>query len=578
MTAEPSELDDLRRRVVALEQRVADLHATLTPPPLPPVSAGPARPAVTLAPPLAQPRPASAAVPPAPARDPVASITWIGAAGALIFLVGASYGLAVSIEYGWLSAPVRVAAGLIIGLALGVLAGRLLIRGGAALGVGFLAAGAGTWMFALHYGAHDARLFAAAWGWLGAWLAVLAGGGLAARTRRDGALAVSLAVGWITPLLFHESVASLPVLLAHGLALSGGALAIHYLTGTGAHWRWTRLVIVLGAWGVMAWGTGRLLAYPQPAWGLVLLISALGAGLFLAWLPRHAEVPLAPGAMTVGTILGFALAWWNVSHALAWPREAFAGMLTVLAALSLGLIIAARRRTGGREHDLALGLLGVGLLLLAVPVAVEWRWVGLGWGLLAAGLSLGAWRAQPGPRPHLMLIAFIAATAASVVWLGEGLNLHREVRPVFNLTFLNGVLASTAWAGLALVPGPHRRLVLGILQVMGVHVVAWELARILPTVVVADIRLPLGTLAITLSYCLAGATQWVWSLTRGARSPWSRPIRALGYAWLVAAGVKLMAHDLAGAEPLLRAVAALGVGVLLLGAAWGANHLRRRAP
>jgi len=454
---------------------------------------------------------------------------------------------------------------------------RLLTRGSAALGVGFLAAGAGTWMFALHYGAQDARLFAAAWGWLGAWLAVLAGGGLAARARQDGALAVSLAAGWVAPLMFPDSIASLPVLLAHGLALNGGALVICYVTGTGAHWRWSRLVGTLGAWAVLAWGTSHLLAYPYPALGLTLLITAAVLGLLLAWLPRHPETPWAPGAMTVTTILGFALAWWNVSHALDWPREAFAGMLTLLAAVSLLLIAPARRRTDGREHDLALGLLGVGLLLLALPVAVEWRWVGLGWGLLAVGLSLTARRAAGVTQANLLLIAFVATIAASAVWLGEAWNLTREARPLWNLPFVNGVLATVAWAALAGVAGPQRLLVVAVGQLVGVHVVALELARILPDVAVANVSLPLGTLAITVAYCGAGAWQWSWSLTRGAASPWSRYARGLGYAWLIAAGAKLMVHDLAGAEPLLRAVAALAVGALLLGAAFGANHRRRRA-
>jgi hypothetical protein len=577
MSADPSELDDLRQRVVALEQRVADVNALVTPPPLPPAAVLSGR-AELLSVPAPEVPPAPAPVVPSPnvvVPDGRASIPWVGAAGALLFLVGMGYGLAVSIEQGWLSAPVRVAVGLLAGVGLVLVAGRLLLRGGSPLGVGYLAAGVGTWMFALYYGAHDARLFAPAWAWLGAWVAVLAGGGLAARSRQDGALAVSLAVGCLAPPLFRETLTSLPVLLTHVLVLGGGALTILYLSGTGARWRWSRLVLALGAWLLAAWGTARLLAYPFPAPGFALLIALAGLGLVLAWLPRHPETPAAPGAMTAAALVGFALAWWHVGHALAWPREAFAVALGALALVSLGLIAPARRRMGGREHDLALGLLGAGFLLLAVPVAVEWRWVGLGWSLGAVALSLATIRAADHNRPNLLLIAFVVAVAASAVWVNESARLPRDAWPLLNLAGVSGTLVALAWAGLATRSGPQRGLVVVVAQAVGVHVVAWELRRGLPDVAVAHLLLPLGSLAVTLSYGVVGAAQWWWSLARDTAAAGRRAVRGLGYVWLAAAGLKLMVYDLAEADRLTRATAALAVGALLLGAAFAANRRRR---
>ncbi len=558
-----AEFEELRDRVKRLEVKVAAFTSS-------PASAPP------LLPPVLKP-----AVGPAAKRSEVSSTVWIAGIGAVIFLIGTLYGLTVAIQRGWLSPGVRVSLGLLTGLMLGAMAARVLLRSSRSLGVALLAAGIGTWTFALYFGAQQAQLFSTGLGFVGTALAVALAGALAARVRSDGALAVALATGLAAPLAFSDGGGSFSGLLTHLLVLTAAQLGVHYMARTGADWRWSRALGTLGVWGVACAGAdgGSLTGGVGLIFGLLVLLGAAGLG--LAWLPRHPELPSHPGAGTVAVLVMLAVAGWLVWQRAGGVEEWYALPLLLLAAGSLGLVGAARRRTGGNRHDATLLLLSAGFVLVALPVAVDARWVGLGWGALAFLFALGAREAARQSRPEaggVLLATVIAATAASVVALAAAWHQRSEDWFVLNRVFIGGLLAAGAWGVLMRVPGGHRPVSFLAMQFVAVNLVAWEWPRVLPALQGEQASLAVGGVLATLTYAVAGAGQWVCGVTRSGEDPLAGTLRKAGYGWLAIAALKLLFNDLAGTDLVFRAAAALGVGSVLLGAALWADRQRKRPP
>lgn len=564
-----SELAELRRRIERLEREVSELRAgpaASSPEPVEPPLIAPAPVGV----PAAEPPPA-----PAPSARPLArgvtltSTAWVAAAGAVIFLLGAVYGLTVSIQRGWISPPMRVAAGLGLGLAAGIAAARLLAGGRNALGIALLAVGAGTWSFALYFGSHGAGLFPVGLGFGGMAAATLLVGALGARARCDGALAVAVATGLVTPFAFSTPEGTLVGLLAWLLTLQGAQLAAHYATGSGANWELSRGLGLGGGWVAVLFGAvGPRGGDPIVA---LALLAALGAvGLLLAWLPRHPE-PAADraAAPSVVVLVALAIAAWLVWRWTIWDGETFAVVLVGLGAVSLGLRIVARR-SGRDESAGAFLLLAAGFGFVAVPVAFDWRWVVLAWGAGAALLAAAAGR--DGADRSVRVVAHVATLAASAVWLALVVGQGKSDLLFLNRVFAGAVLVSAAWWLLLRAPVGPRGLPLAGFQAVAINAVAWELARRVPVLTGAEARLPLGALLATLTYAGAGAGQWLRGVSYESDPQRARALRLAGYAWLVVAALKLLAFDLANRDLLFRAAAALGVGAMFIAAAWWADR------
>jgi len=565
-----NELDELRGRIERLEARVEALSAG----PRVPEPAVPEPP--VLPPPVARPEmgPAAGAMRPRTEFNPT---TWIAGAGAVIFLLGASYGLAVSIQRGWISPPVRVLLGMGVGVALAGGAMRLL-RSSRGLGVALLAAGAGTWTFALYYGAQGARLFPAGWGLAGVAVAVLGGGVVAARFRADGAMAVALATGLVAPLAFSVGRHDLTAVLGYLLVLSAAQGVTGYLARVGEDWRVSRVLGTAGLWLV---GLALTYEYGRSAtlMDLGLLGLLAGAGLLLAWLPVQVARPWAPGGASAVVLVGFALAAWPVWKRVGFDREGFAVVLVALAVACVALVAPARRRMGDTQHDLPLLLLATLFGLWAVPVAWDWTWVVVVWGLGAALLSWSARRQGENEAPGaagLLVAAGLATAAASGVWLVLAWGQGAGEIIFLNRVFAGGLLAAVAWGLMRTAPGLVRGVAFLGLQIVAVNAVAWEFGRAVPAVRGEEATLALGAVLATLTYAVAGAAQWIRGLA-GDNDPQARALRAAGYGWLVVAVLKLFGHDLAGRDLVYRAVAALAVGAVFLGAALWAHHRRRRA-
>lgn len=589
MNSHDAELRELRARLEKLEQDVAMLRGATSVPAAPEASSPPlgvnaAVSSVTPAPVGAEPPmlvpPVVAKLPPkrpglSDRLDTLPSTVWVAGAGAVIFLIGAIYGLTVSIQRGWISPPVRVGAGMLTGLAAGVFAARLLFAGRQALGVTLLAVGAGTWTFALYFGSHGADLFPLGLGFAGAAVATLLAGGLAAKTRSDAAFAVALAVGLAAPLAFSDGTGSLVGLLGYLSVLLGGQLAVHYSTGEGAEWTASRLLGTAGVWAValLAGFTARLGPVPL---AFLLVAGLLALTLALAWLPRHPKPAAEPVAASTFVLVAACLGSWSVWRRADFEREFFSLVFLAFAALSFALVVAARR-SGRVKNETPLVLAAAAFALMAVPTAFHWRWVGLAWGVAALGLALGArLKARQQRDDSLALGAVIFTMAATAVWLGRVLDYHGNDFAFVNPRFLNAALAAGAWVVLSGVPGVPRWLSFGAAQAVAVNAFAWELARNVDPVTSEHASLALGPLLATLTYAGAGVGLWLRGVLYEADHERAKGLRIAGYVWLVVAAVKLLGYDLSDRDLLFRAVAALGVGAVFIGAAWWADRVRAK--
>lgn len=585
-----AELAELRERVARLEHRLEHRLSALAgtdalrvdqplvapvPPPLPVAGAGTEPP--VLASPAASPG-LSSSLPGAPAAArpvEINSSVWVAGIGAVIFLVGAFYGLTVAIQRGWISPLVRVGAGMIAGAAVAAWAARL-IGGRPRIGVAFLAVGAGLWTFSLYYGSQRADLFPAFYGLAGTVLAVVAGGFVAARAASDGAMGVSLATGLVAPLAFSTGRHEFPALAGYLAGLSAAQFGVHVVARAGEDWRWSRLLGTAGVWFVALIGALSLRhGSAELALGLIGILA--GLGLALAWLPTLDETPWAPGGASTITLLGAALL-----GAFAWkwtdlPDEGYAVVLVALALVSLGLVRIARWRTGTDEYDGRFIVLALAFAAVAAPVAWEGKWVTIAWGVGAVALT---WLARPQVTEGravwsgLPLGAVLLTGAATLLWAALALDQKAGEALFFNRVFAGAALASAAWGLMVATPGGWRAIGFVAFELVAVNAVAWEFARAVPPIEGQEATLPLGQVLATLTYTLAGAGQWLWGVGAGGTAA-GRALRRAGYGCLAAAVGKLFVHDLAGRDLVYRAVAALAVGAIFLGAALWAN---RRTP
>ena len=515
-----------------------------------------------------------------PERREIPSAVWIAGAGAVIFLIGVIYFLTVSIQRGWVSPGVRVLGGAVTGAALGYGAVRLLRGSARSLGVALLAAGLGTWTFAFYYGAQQAHLFPVGVGFGGAVAATMLAGFLAARVRSDGALGAGLVTGLIAPLAFSRGTGSMTLLLVYLVLLVAAQLAAVYATGTGGDWSWSRLASVLGTWMVFAIvvADGHWVLAAGVQLGLVALLG--GAVLVLAWLPRHPEQPSGPGAMTVLNLVAVAAAGPAIWDRTRLPIERMSGWLLGLALVSAALIGPARKRMGNQAHDLPLLLLAVGFLMVAVPVALDWNWVLLAWGVIALLLAAAAWATTRVGREDAGALRWVAALTSVVAtghWIFHAVGYREGDMAVVNKVFITGVILALAWGFISRTAGPWRMLGFVLLQFVAVNNLAWELMRSVPAVRLGGSALSLGHLLATLVYAASGAVAWFRGVSMRDDGEAAKVVRVCGYAWLAWATGKLLLHDLAGTELLFRALAAFGVGAIFIAAALLANRRATRA-
>ena len=567
MDPEFPDLETLQARVAKLEAQMAQLLARG------PSPVAPARPLAPAPRPQPHPRPA-----PKPSNPGL----WIAGIGAGIFLIGAIFFLGWSIQQGWLGPAPRMALGILFGAGLTVGAAKLVLKGIRKLGVCVLMAGLGTLILSLYYGTAAApRLLEPTLGFGGTAIAVVFAGALAARAKSGGALVSALLAGFMAPVAFSQGGHHEIALTVYLAVLMAAALAVPYLSGTGARWVGSRLVAILGVDVLLCVACVNVLKADAGLLLMLLALHGLLAGLWL-WLPRHTERPR--GALMLwmvedAALSGMAFLAWKQ---LGWMTEGFAAPLLILGAANLALVKPLRNRMGDRSADLGLLALAAAHLALALPVALAWSWAGASWGLLAlcfsAAASLAEEDSEFGVKPlHFQLLALGFAVLASFRWLvavadfWSPIALSTSGTPFFNAAFATGLMATLAWLLLAR-KGSLR--VLGFLGVEGLThlVIPFEVGYAFAR---GGAPWRHAGLAFTLLWALSGALHWLASLKReGAEG---KALAIAGYGWLAFAAFKLIAVDLSGAGMGWRALAFLMVGAIFLGVALLGQRLRPRS-
>ncbi len=572
---------DVQERLARLEAQVARLTEKLGAsedtdpgmralPPLPP-------------PPPARPRPARVQPPRVakPPRQPLNPIVYIAGAGAGIFLIGAIFFLYWSIEQGWIGPEMRFLMGLVVGGGVALGAAKLLVGDSPKLGACLLLAGLGTLMFTFRWGAFEYDFFPPALGLAGSALSVLLAGGLAARAKSGAALCVALVAGLLSPIVFSEGGHHEVALSIYLAVLMGTALSVPYLTRVGARWGVTRWLAFTGAWVLLAGACLQAQAGDAPTLMALILLHWGMAGLWI-WLPGQGEVrPSTPTILWFLATLATTSLLWALWREVGWTAEWFAGPVLALALANLLLVKPLRVRLGSRQADLGLLVLAAGHLAVAVPVAMDWKWVGPLWGLFALGMAWAVTYAEEHPDweadevQALLWLALGMATTATFRWVFHTVDWldHSQVPvPFFNRNFAEAAFVAVAW-GLLLRRGRAVGAVSAVVFEIVVNVaLAVELGR---AVRYAGGTGWAGSVVVTLTWALSGALQWLRSLTE-ERSGVRLGLAIAGYSWLGIASCKLIAADLAGASTPLRALAFLGVGAIFLTAALVANRARQQ--
>lgn len=575
---------DIQERLRHLEEQVAWLVARAKAT-LPPEDASPHDKTDPGLAPLAPP------IPPVPPRPPIlprvtpvsdrtsapSPILLIAAIGAVIFLLGAVFFLHLAIQRGWIGPEMRFVLGLVVGCALAAGSALMVLGRSPQLGSCILLAGLGTLMFTLRWGSINQGLIPVGLGFAGSAVAAIFAGGLAGRARFAPPLWVGLLAGLLTPLVFSQGGHHEIALTLYLAVLVGAALLVPYVSGIGARWGVARWMAVVGTWALVALSCGEVQAADAGSLMALLALHYVLAGIWI-WLPRQEERPSSPTLLWfLVSLTATSLAWvlWKKLHL---AHEWFCAPVLLVAAINLGLVKPLRERLEGHSADLGLLVLAGGHLALAVPIALDWKWVGLLWGLFALGLAWAVEYASEHPDwekeelRSLMLLAVGMSVLATLTWMVHATQLFERsgVTPFLNRAFGEAVLATLAWGLLARRGGGLRALGFILLELIANIALALEVSR--------GVRWAGGTglgasISMTLVWAASGAVQWLKSLSldvEGLRMG----LAIAGYTWLGIASLKLILVDMSEVDAILRALAFLGVGVIFLVAALTANRIR----
>jgi uncharacterized membrane protein len=452
-------LQRLERRIDALATTMDELTQAIRARPVvsPPPEAPQARPAA--APPQREPLQAGEPSEPAPSRRPFAApppepspppggpgvglglelqltSRWLVWLGAVTIALGSVFLVRYSIERGWLGPGVRVASGLVFGLAL-MLGGEWLRRQPLQRAIAAVRAdfvppaltAAGLFAaFASVYAAYDLYdLLSPLFAFLGLAAVAALGVGLALLQGPFIAL-LGMAGGFVTPALVESGAPSAFALFGYLLALTAGSLAVVRYKA----WWWLAWAALAGSalwlvlWFGTAWRPGDALAVG----GFLLALAAL----YLFVLPRPSEPaptrsnPLALDWLGSGAIARAAAIVAALFILMLVRVDGYGGAsLGVLAVLALAYPAIARRDAA---HD-ALAVIAALTVLAAMA----------GWYLpgdislpqplaVIEGRSHGT---DPGPLVPPELVPFLSLTGAFAAWFGLGgfVALWGAARPWF---------------------------------------------------------------------------------------------------------------------------------------------------
>ncbi len=515
------------------------------------------------------------AQPSGPALQPA---TLLAIAGAGLFLLGVIFFLWLSIQRGWISPPLRVLLGLFTAAGLMVGAAKLLSTDRRTIAVALLAAALGTLDFSAFAGFSLYHLYPGTLGFALAVLGAVIGGALAAKHRHQGAFTVGLLAALLAPPFFstgeHHEIA-LSLYLA---GLMGALLLVPYKTKMGMRWGVVRWLAIVGVNLLLAAAGAQVQRFDASLYAALMAIHLFLAILWI-WLPRIDEAPGSPLTLWAIQMLASASILWGAWDRGGFDTKSFALPILAYGALNLALVRPMRTRLGNARADFGLLALGTAFLSLALPIALDWEWVGPLWGCFALALAFAAGKAEDLPGwssdecANLRRLALGLTILATFRWffmLADSPGVS-DITPFINQGFALGVTTSAAWLLLARRGGAWGVIGFISAQLLFHPTLAWQID--------AFVRRTGGSgrdaaAAVTVALALSGALQWL----RGLRTEETGLRRALtiaGYLWLGFASAKLILFDLAQADLAARALAFLAVGGIFLASALVGAKVRK---
>jgi uncharacterized membrane protein len=316
---------------------------------------------------------------------------WFNRIGAVIILIGAAFLFKLSIDRGWLSPAMRVAAVALMGLGL-ITAGELALRKAMrTFAVGMLGGGIAL-LYLSAFGAHKfyglIDQTPASFLYMGI-TAVSAG--IAVHARLLPVAVLGLIGGLATPILLSRGDNKQVELLTYLLALDAAFLIV----GAMRRWdvlrvlAWIGTAVLFGAWAVKYYPFGITSPVPEAVLHPVAWRTALFTMAFFALFHAEAVVSLRHGRALHGRLVAgivsvnYAVFFAAVYFAL---REVVPQWMGAFAVLSAGLMwLTAWRLLGGLDVAVrtrrTLWIGGAGMLALAAPMQFDRYLVSISWSL-----------------------------------------------------------------------------------------------------------------------------------------------------------------------------------------------------
>ena len=323
--------------------------------------------------------------------------------GGIALLLGAVFFLSLAFSRGWITEPLRVAIGLVVGAVLIVLGELAFTRLRGILGHVLIAVGLATVSLALLAATRLYGLVPVEWGLLGALLAALAAAAIAIRHDSQLVAAFGLIAVLAAPPLLGATPTVVTLLFVAAALVGTTAIALFRT------WVWLPpLAFVLAAPQVASYVLGS----PSVAEGLAVvagfwLVSLVAAG---GEEIRHATDRLRTSTVTL-LLADAAFTVWAGFAVLGDANTAWRGpFLAVLALAYLGLGLLFLARNGDRHpFGLVVAATGVASLTIAVPVHFGGPPVPVAWAAEAVAL---AWVAVLRRHPYSALTSLILGTLA----------------------------------------------------------------------------------------------------------------------------------------------------------------------
>lgn len=478
---------ELTRRVFRLEQLLsAGLPVSAEKSGFPTVESGPLPTTVRKSPTPVEPR--ESQVPPGfhaaqidaqvPASPPKAGISlesriggqWLNRIGIIAVLVGLSYFLKLAIENDWIGPGMRVAIGIVAGIALMVWSERFRRRGFVAFAYSMTAIGIGALYLSLWAAFQFYHLLPATAAFFAMLVVTATTAAMSLRQDSELLAAFALVGGFLTPVLVSTHQNHEVILLSYVALLD---LAAVWLVAI-RNWRRLLLGSFIGttllsaAWASSYYDESQLAAtLAFASFFFVLYAGAPFLGRKSLTQERYPNVMVTLALLNAGVYFAASYLMLDEHYRveLAW--------LTVAVAALFFVLTRALQKREGSAHPLFGPLylaLGVGFLTIAIPLKLDSYWNTLGWIVEAGALF---WVAHSSGRMLLRILSAAAFVlgASRLIMVDSFSHQPLLINPRFGL-YLAAIAALALLAYFSIHEGGERNRLWAAAAVIGVNVLA----------------------------------------------------------------------------------------------------------